>query len=158
MEIEIILAIISTVFGIVSVIIRSREFRKSAQRLRQKILGLEEEAREMGIDTFPHRAPARIGFKVEKIDHLLSLLKLASSEIKRLDEDVRVKGKKVKELKELSENLESLVTLREKQAKAVRREISSALKENNRSNRIWTVIIGAIWFVLGLIVRGLLGF
>jgi len=164
MEIEIIFSILVAVFGgIISFVIRNLEEKKSAQRLRRKILGLDEETLRVELHERPaydSEFPATIPKpKVEReVDRLLNTLKTASSDIKKLEEDVRVKGKKVKELTAISESLESLVSLREKQVKAVRQELSSILKKDSRSNRIWTIIIGAIWFVLGLVVRGFLAF
>lgn len=158
MVIEVILSILIGVFvGITSAISRHRESKKSEQMLRQKILGLEEET--LGVELYKRPAKMRKP-KVERVevDRLLNTLKTASSDIKKLEEDVRVKGKKVKELTEISENLESLVSLREKQVKAVEQVLSSILKKDRTSNRIWTIIMGAIWFVLGLVVRGFLAF
>ena len=158
MVIEVILSILIGVFvGITSAISRPRESKKSEQMLRQKILGLEEET--LGVELYERPAKMRKP-KVERVevDRLLNTLKTASSDIKKLEEEVRVKGKKVEELKELSERLESSVTLRERQVKAVEQVLSSILKKDRTTNRIWTIIMGAIWFVLGLVVRGFLAF
>lgn len=162
--VQIISLVLGLTFALVPMILHYREARKSERRLRQKILGLEEETLTVELHERPaydRERPAKIPKpKVERVevDRLLSILKTASSDIKKLEKEVKVKGKKVKELKELSENLESLVSLREKQVKAVRRELSSILKKDRTSNRIWTIIIGAIWFILGLVVRGFLAF
>jgi len=94
----------------------------------------------------------------EKIDRLSNLLKSASSEIEKLDEEVTHKSKKLKELDETSKRLDSLVSLKEQQVEAIRDELKATLNKSNRSNRIWTILIGAIWFILGLIVRGFLRF
>jgi len=93
-----------------------------------------------------------------KFDNLAKTLKDASSQIKEMEKVVQAKGKKVKELAEIAEQLESLSSMREGQVEAVKQELKSILKESSKANRIWTVVIGAIWFVLGLIVRGFLGF
>jgi septal ring factor EnvC (AmiA/AmiB activator) len=94
----------------------------------------------------------------EKIDHLSNILKEAATEIEKLERNIKTKSKKIAEMDELSKRLDSLISLREKQVEAIKKELKSTLKESNRSNRIWTIIIGALWFVLGLIVRGFLGF
>jgi peptidoglycan hydrolase CwlO-like protein len=94
----------------------------------------------------------------EKIDHLSKILKDASSEIEALEDEVKTKSKRLQELDEHSKRLETLLSLKEEQVEAIRQELRTTLKENNRSNRIWTVLIGAFWFLFGLIVRGFLGF
>lgn len=94
----------------------------------------------------------------DKIDRLSNVLKKASSEIKELEEEVNVKSQKLRELDEHSKRLETLLSLKEEQVEGIRKELRATLKENSRSNRIWTVIIGAFWFIFGLILRGLLGF
>lgn len=94
----------------------------------------------------------------EKIDRLSNLLRSASSEIEKLEVEVTNKSKKLDELKEVSKRLEALVSLKEEQVEAIRQELKTTLRENSRSNRIWTIVIGAMWFILGLIVRGFLGF
>lgn len=94
----------------------------------------------------------------EKIDRLSKVLKNASSEIEKLEEEVSVKSKRLEELDEISKRLESLVSLKEEQVEGIRQELKTTLKESNRSNRMWTIAIGAIWFILGLVVRGFLGF
>ena len=86
------------------------------------------------------------------------MLKNAGSEIEKLEAEVNTKSKKLNELEEVSKRLETLVSLKEKQVEAIRQELMASLKQSNRSNRLWTIAIGAIWFVLGLIVRGFLRF
>jgi chromosome segregation ATPase len=94
----------------------------------------------------------------QKIDRLSNILQEASSEIEKLEEEIRTKSKKVQELDRLSKRLDSLASLREEQAQAIKDELKSTLKESNRMNRVWTILIGALWFILGLIARGFLGF
>ena len=94
----------------------------------------------------------------EKIDRLSKMLKNASSEIEKLEEEVGVKSKRLEELDEVSKRLDSLVSLKEEQVEGIRQELKTTLKESNRSNRMWTIVIGAMWFILGLVVRGFLGF
>ena len=94
----------------------------------------------------------------EKIDRLSNILKKASSEIEELEDEVNRKSQRLKELDEHSKRLETLLSLKEEQVEAIRQELRTTLKENNRSNRFWTILIGAFWFVFGLIVRGFLGF
>jgi septal ring factor EnvC (AmiA/AmiB activator) len=94
----------------------------------------------------------------EKIDRLSNLLRSAGSEIEKLEVEVTSKSRKLDELKEVSKRLETLVSLKEEQVEAIRQELKSTLKESNRSNRLWTIVVGAMWFILGLIVRGFLGF
>jgi len=94
----------------------------------------------------------------QKIDRLSNMLKEASSEIEKLEEEIRTKSKRVQELDNLSKKLNSLASLREEQVQAIKDELKSTLKESNRLNRVWTILIGALWFILGLIVRGFLGF
>lgn len=94
----------------------------------------------------------------EKIDSLSNLLKNASSEIEKLEMEVTSKSRKLEELNEASKRLETLVSLKGEQVEAIKQELKSTLKESNRSNRLWTIVIGAMWFILGLIVRGFLGF
>ena len=93
-----------------------------------------------------------------KIDRLSNMLKEAGNEIEELEHDIKAKSKKVAELDELSRRLDSLASLREEQVEAIKDELRSTFKESNRLNRMWTIVIGAIWFILGLIVRGFLRF
>jgi flagellar motility protein MotE (MotC chaperone) len=95
---------------------------------------------------------------MQKTDRLLDLLKGASSEIEKLEKEVTSKSRKLQEIEETMKSLDSLMSLKEKQVEAVREELKAILKESNRSNRIWTILVGAIWFTLGLIVRGFLSF
>lgn len=94
----------------------------------------------------------------EKIDRIANVLKSASSEIEALKKEVTSKSKKLQELDKTSKRLDSLLSLKEKQVEAIRDELKTTLKESNRSNRMWTILVGAIWFILGLIVRGFLHF
>jgi gas vesicle protein len=94
----------------------------------------------------------------EKIDSLANLLKSAGSEMEKLENEVTSKSKRLQELDETSQRLDTLVSLKGKQVEAIREELKTTLKESNRSNRIWTILVGAIWFILGLIVRGFLRF
>lgn len=94
----------------------------------------------------------------EKFERLSKILREAGSEIEKMEKEIKAKGKKVRELEELSQRLDSLASLKEKQVQAIREEFSSVLKESSKSNRLWTIIMGALWFILGLIVRGFLGF
>lgn len=94
----------------------------------------------------------------EKIDHVSNLLKTASSEIEELNKQVTDKSRKFQELEERSKKLENLVSLNSKQVEAIKHELETTLKDSNRSNRFWTIAIGALWFIIGLIIRGFLGF
>jgi uncharacterized protein YoxC len=94
----------------------------------------------------------------EKIDQLSNLLKSASTEIEKLEEELTSKSKKLQELNDTSKRLDQLVSLKEEQVEAIKQELKSTLKESSRSNKLWTIAIGAMWFILGLIVRGFLGF
>jgi len=94
----------------------------------------------------------------EKIDRLSNLLRSASSEIEKLEMEVTNKSRKLEELNETSKRLETLVSLKGEQVEAIRQELKTTLKENNRSNRMWTIAIGAMWFIIGLVARGFLGF
>jgi gas vesicle protein len=94
----------------------------------------------------------------EKIDRLSNLLKSAGSEIQKLEAEVTSKSRRLEELNETSKRLETLVSLKGEQIEAIRQELKSTLKESNRPNRLWTIVIGAMWFVLGLFVRGFLRF
>ena len=94
----------------------------------------------------------------ERFERLSKILREAGSEIENMEREIKAKGRKVRELEELSQRLDSLASLKEKQVQAIRQEFNSALRDSSRSSRLWTIAIGAIWFVLGLIVRGFLGF
>lgn len=101
----------------------------------------------------------------KKFDDLRNLLSDASSKIKQMEDEITrmqseidVRRKKVDELDKIKKELNALVSLKEEQVTAIRNELNSLMAKNARQNRIWTIIIGAIWFVSGLIVRGLLGF
>lgn len=94
----------------------------------------------------------------EKFAELSNLLKTAGSKISELEKDIEDKRLRVELLESLREKLEALVSLREGQVTAVRTELKLIMEKSARKNRIWTIIIGAVWFVIGLIVRGLLGF
>jgi len=94
----------------------------------------------------------------EKLDELGSVLKESSSLIEQMEKEIDEKRRRAKELEGLLERLNSVVSLKEEQVSAIRNEIDSLLKRNAWRNRIWTMLLGAIWFVLGLIVRGFLGF
>ena len=93
-----------------------------------------------------------------RIDRLSSVLKKASSEIEELENEVKNKSKRLQELDDHSKRLEGLLSLKEEQVEAIRQELRATLKENSRSSRIWTILIGAIWFIVGIAVRGILGF
>lgn len=94
----------------------------------------------------------------EKIDRLSNTLKDAGKEIEKLEREIKSKSKRVAELDGLSKRLNSLASLRDEQVEAIKKELKSTLKESNRMNRMWTIVIGALWFVLGLVARGFLGF
>jgi peptidoglycan hydrolase CwlO-like protein len=94
----------------------------------------------------------------DKIDELADVLKRAGSEIEKLEKEVTSKSKKLQELDETSKRLDSLMSLKEKQVEAIRDELKATLTQSNRSNRAWTILIGAMWFILGLIIRGFLRF
>ena len=94
----------------------------------------------------------------EKFTELSNLLKTAGSKISEMEKDIENKRLKVKELESIRKKLDALVSLREEQVTAVRMELKSIMDKSAQRNRIWTIIIGAVWFVIGLIVRGLLGF
>jgi Flp pilus assembly protein TadB len=125
----------SIIFGILAMILQYYAYRRGKKGERKR----EEETEK-------------------RFDRLSNILKEASSEIEKMEKEIRVKGKKVQDLEELSKRLDNLASLKEEQVRAIRQEFSSALKESSKSNRIWTVLIGAIWFIIGLIVRGFLGF
>jgi|SRR5271157_962673 len=101
----------------------------------------------------------------EKIDNLARVLRNASSEIEKLETEVTNKSrrlqeqnKRLQELDETASRLDSLVSLKENQVEAIRDELKATLSESNRSNRVWTIVVGAIWFILGLLLRGFLRF
>ena len=94
----------------------------------------------------------------EKFEELSNLLKTAGSRIKEMENELEDKRRRVKDLQKMRKELDELVSLREGQVNAIRTELKSIMEKSARRNRIWTVIIGAIWFVLGLIVRGFLVF
>jgi len=94
----------------------------------------------------------------EKFDELSNLLKTAGSRIKEMESEIEDKRRRVTELEKLKNELDGLVSLREEQVTAIRAELTSIMEKSVRRNRIWTIAIGAIWFVIGLIVRGFLGF
>jgi len=83
----------------------------------------------------------------EKFERISNILKEASSDIEKLEGELRAKGKKLEELKELSERLDTLVSLQQVQVDAIRREFSIALKESSKTNSLWTILIGALWLV-----------
>jgi len=94
----------------------------------------------------------------EKFEELSNLLKTAGFKIKEMESEIESKRRRVKELEKLKKELDGLVSLREEQVTAIRAELTSIMEKSARRNRIWTIAIGAIWFVIGLIVRGFLGF
>jgi len=94
----------------------------------------------------------------EKIDDLANVLKKASSEIITLEQEVSAKSKKLQELNQHSKQLEDLLSLKQEQVEAIKAQLKTTLTENTRKNRIWTIVIGAIWFVLGVIVRSIFRF
>jgi len=98
----------------------------------------------------------------EKIDRLSNVLKKASSEIEALEDEVKNKSIKLQELDDHSKRLETLLSVKEEQVEAIKIELGAMLKETNRTNRKWTILIsaslGAMWFILGIVVRGFLGF
>lgn len=94
----------------------------------------------------------------KRLELLSSLLKEASSEIEKMDRDIEVRSKRLQEKEDKLRELESLLSLKDDQVNATKEEPSDTLKDSNRNNRIWTILIGAIWFSLGLVVRGLVGF
>jgi peptidoglycan hydrolase CwlO-like protein len=94
----------------------------------------------------------------EKIDDLANVLKKASSEIITLEQEVSAKSKKLQELNVHSKQLEDLLSLKQEQVEAIKVQLKITLTENNRKNRIWTIAIGAIWFILGVIVRSIFRF
>jgi len=57
----------------------------------------------------------------EKIDHLSNILKEAATEIEKLERNIKTKSKKIAEMDELSKRLDSLISLREKQVEAIKR-------------------------------------
>ena len=96
------------------------------------------------------------------MDSTIEQLKTRTFELQhakeQMEKEIDEKRRRAKELEELLERLNSIVSLKEEQVSAIRSEIDSILKRNAWRNRIWTMLMGAVWFVLGLIVRGLLGF
>jgi len=94
----------------------------------------------------------------EKFKELSDLLMTASSRIKEMENELEVRRRRVKKLEKLRKELDSLVSLREEQVTAIRTELNSIMEKFARRNKIWTIIMGAIWFIIGLVVRGLLGF
>jgi uncharacterized membrane protein len=125
---QIILSVIAALFGAIVTILQERRQKKNQEKTS------------------------------EKIGRLSNVLKKASSEIEELEDEVKKKSQRLQELNEHSKQLETLMSLKEEQVEAIRKELTATLKENSRSNRIWTILIGALWFVLGLIVRGFLRF
>lgn len=94
----------------------------------------------------------------EKFEELADLLKSAGSKIKEMEDEIESKRRRVKELEKLRTELDGLVSLREEQVTAIRSELKSLMDASARSNRVWTIVVGAIWFFIGLAVRGFLGF
>ena len=127
-----VLIIVSILFGILTLIIKYLKFKQDQEQTEEKTS--------------------------RSFDRLSTLLKDAGSEIEKMEQEVSAKSKRVQELEELSKRFDSLNSMKEEQVKAIREELSSALKESSNSNRIWTIVIGAIWFAIGLFVRGFLGF
>ena len=50
------------------------------------------------------------------------------------------------------------MSLKQEQVEAIQTQLKTALTENTKKNRIWTIVIGAIWFILGVIVRSIFRF
>ena len=96
--------------------------------------------------------------QAKKFDDLASVLEKAALEIITLEQEVSAKSKKLQELNEHSKQLEDLLSLKQEQVEAIQTQLKTALTENTKKNRIWTIVIGAIWFILGVIVRSIFRF
>lgn len=93
----------------------------------------------------------------QKFEELSSILKTASTKIKEMEREIEDKRRKVEELTELKKELDALSSLREEQVAVIRGELNSIIEKSAWKNRIWTIVIGAIWFIIGLVVRGFVG-
>jgi len=131
-NIDLFLTAITIIFGVITTLFRFRSQRQEKKETEKKTS--------------------------EKFEELSNLLKTASSKIKEMENEIEDKRHKVKELEKLRKELGALVSLREDQVTAIRTEFKSIMDASARRNRIWTIIMGAFWFIIGLFVRGFLGF
>ena len=92
----------------------------------------------------------------KRLDQLSDILKKASEEIREMEIKINDKRKKVEQLEKTAKELDELISLREGQVNAIKAEIKAIMEKSSKRNRIWTVLNSAIWFVLGIFVRGFL--